>query len=44
MIKNKENQKDYEQFLEKYKNNTLLEGIGFHSVETIEQVFDIIFE
>ena len=40
----KENERDYQQFLEKYKNNILLEGIIFHKVETIQDVFEVIFE
>jgi len=39
-----ENERDYQQFLEKYKDKLLLEGILFHKVETIEEVFNIIFE
>jgi hypothetical protein len=37
-------EKNYQQFLEKYKNNSLLDGIRFHSVETISEVFVLIFE
>jgi ATP-dependent Lon protease len=40
----KENQKDYEHFMEKYKDNELTNGIQFYSVETIEEVFELVFE
>lgn len=40
----KENQKDYDSFMEKYKDDELTNGIKFHSVETIEEVFELVFE
>ena len=40
----KENEKDYESFMEKYKDDELTKGIVFHSVETIEEVFSLVFE
>ena len=40
----KENQKDYESFMEKYKDDELTNGIKFYSVETIEEVFELVFE
>jgi len=40
----KENSKDYESFMEKYKNDELTNGIKFHSVETINEVFSLVFE
>jgi len=40
----KENQKDYESFMEKYKDDELTNGIKFNSVETIEDVFELVFE
>lgn len=40
----KENQKDYDHFMEKYKDNELTNGIQFYSVETIEEVFELVFE
>ena len=40
----KENQKDYDSFIEKYKDDELTKGIKFHSVETIEDVFGFVFE
>ncbi len=40
----KENQKDYYSFMEKYKNDELTNNIKFNAVETIEEVFELIFE
>ena len=40
----KENQKDYDSFMEKYKDDKLTKGIKFYSVETIEEVFELVFE
>jgi len=40
----KENQKDYDSFMEKYKDDELTKGIKFNSVETIEEVFGLVFE
>lgn len=40
----KENTKDYETFVEKYNDTDILDGIQFHSVNTIEEVLPIIFE
>ena len=40
----KENQKDYDMFIEKYKDDVLINGIKFHGVETIEEVFELVFE
>ena len=40
----KENVKDYDSFMEKYKDNELTNGIIFHSVETIEEVFELVFD
>jgi len=40
----KENQKDYNSFMEKYKDDELTKGIKFYSVETIEEVFNLVFE
>ena len=40
----KENQKDYDSFIAKYKDDDLTNGIKFHSVETIEEVFELVFE
>ncbi len=40
----KENKKDYDSFMEKYKDNELTNGIKFYAVETIGEVFDLVFE
>ena len=40
----KENQKDYDSFMEKYKDDELTKGIKFNAVETIEEVFGLVFE
>ena len=40
----KENQKDYNNFMDKYKDDQLTKGIMFHCVETIEEVFELVFE
>jgi ATP-dependent Lon protease len=40
----KENQKDYDSFMEKYKEDELIKGIKFNCVETIEEVFELVFE
>ncbi len=40
----KENQKDYDSFMEKYKDDELTKGIKFNAVETIEDVFGLVFE
>jgi ATP-dependent Lon protease len=39
-----ENMKDYDSFMEKYKDTPLLEGIKFHPVNTIQEVFELVFE
>jgi hypothetical protein len=36
--------KDYNNFLEKYTNTPLIQGIIFHPVNTIEEVFELVFE
>jgi len=40
----KENIKDYEKFIEKYKDDELTKGITFYSVSTIDEVFNLVFE
>ena len=40
----KENSKDYDTFMEKYKEDELTKGITFHSVSTIVEVFELVFE
>jgi len=39
-----ENMKDYNKFIEKYKETTLLEGIQFNPVSKIHEVFELVFE
>ena len=40
----KENQLDYEQFIEKYKSLELTKGVQFFAVDEIVEVFNLIFE
>ena len=40
----KENEKDFDSFMEKYTYDELTKGIKFHSVEHIEDVLDMVFE
>jgi ATP-dependent Lon protease len=40
----KENKKDYDSFMEKYKDDELTKGIKFNAVETIEDVLGLVFE
>jgi ATP-dependent Lon protease len=40
----KENQKDYDSFIESHKDDELTNGIKFNAVETIEEVFGLVFE
>ena len=40
----KENKKDFDEFYEKYKNDTMLDGIIFHDVNHITEVFEFILE
>ena len=40
----KENQKDYDSFIETHKDDELTNGIKFNAVETIEEVFGLVFE
>tara|TARA_E500000178_G_C16927841_1_gene710270 strand:+ start:1 stop:1134 length:1134 start_codon:yes stop_codon:yes gene_type:complete len=39
-----ENKKDFDEFLEKYKENYILQGISFFEKNHISQVFEIIFQ
>jgi len=39
-----DNMKDYNNFMEKYKDKPLLDGIKFHPVNKIQEVFDLVFE
>jgi ATP-dependent Lon protease len=40
----KENEKDYDTFMEKYKDDEIICGISFYSIETIEEAFSLAFE
>ena len=40
----KENDKDYNLFLDKYASTEDLSNISFHQVENISEVFEIVFE
>jgi ATP-dependent Lon protease len=39
-----ENNRDFEKFMEKYKDNKVIEGVKFHSVDIIDDVFKLIFD
>lgn len=39
----KENKKDFDEFMEKYSDNEIVDGIEFQMIETIDEVLDIIF-
>ena len=39
-----ENMKDYNNFIDKYKESAIINGITFQPVNTIQEVFEIIFE
>jgi ATP-dependent Lon protease len=40
----KENQKDFDSFIEKYKDDELTKDITFHCVEHISEVFPLVFD
>jgi len=40
----KENENDFNKIMEKYKDNKLIDGIKFHSIERVEDVLDLILE
>ena len=40
----KDNNKDFKDFYDKYEGKPLLEGIDFHQVETIHEVFPLVFD
>ena len=40
----KENIRDFEKIMEKYKDNNLIDGIKFHSIEHIDDVFNLILD
>jgi ATP-dependent Lon protease len=39
-----ENKKDYNNFMDKYKDTQLIEDITFYPVNTIQEVFELVFE
>jgi len=39
-----ENKKDYDSFMDKYKDDELIKDIKFHMVDTIHEVFELVFE
>jgi ATP-dependent Lon protease len=39
-----ENEKDYQSFMEKYKDTDLVKDIKFHKVNNIHEVFELVFE
>ena len=39
----KSNQKDFDKFMEKYKENDVINGIAFHAVEHIKEVLKLVF-
>ena len=40
----KENQRHFDDFMEKYKDNPQLEGVSYHAVSHIDEVFKLIFD
>uniref|UniRef100_A0A6C0F500 Lon proteolytic domain-containing protein n=1 Tax=viral metagenome TaxID=1070528 RepID=A0A6C0F500_9ZZZZ len=40
----KENARDFDKFMEKYSNSTIVEGIVFHEVNYIDEVLNLVFE
>jgi ATP-dependent Lon protease len=40
----KENEKDYNDFIEKYKDTDLIKGVQFYPVSNIQEVFELIFD
>jgi ATP-dependent Lon protease len=40
----KENEKDYNEFIEKYKDADLIKGVQFYPVSNIQEVFELIFD
>ena len=39
-----ENQKDFDKIMKKYKDDDIIKGIKFHSINHISDVFDLILE
>jgi ATP-dependent Lon protease len=40
----KENQRDFDKIMEKYKDSDIIKGIQFHALEYVEEVLDLILE
>lgn len=40
----RENQKDFDKIMDKYKSNKIIEGIQFHPIHHIEDAFDLILD
>ena len=40
----KENEDDFNKIMEKYKNDNIIDGIKFHSIEHIDDVFELILD
>ena len=40
----KENENDFNKIMEKYKNDSIIQGIKFHSIERVEDVLELILE
>ena len=40
----KENQNDFDKIMDKYKDNKIIDGIKFHSIENIDEVFNLILD
>ena len=39
-----DNERDFDKFMKKYRDNKIIEGIKFHCVKRIEEVFELILE
>jgi hypothetical protein len=39
-----ENKKDFDEFMEKYKDNPIINNISFYQIKNINNVFDLVFE
>jgi ATP-dependent Lon protease len=40
----KDNNKDFNDFMEKYENKSILNNITFHEVENINEVLDLVLD
>jgi ATP-dependent Lon protease len=40
----KENQRDFDKIMEKYKDNKIIEGIRFHSIEHIDEALNLLLD